>query len=164
MQPFPHPNDASYKIWSRLANWPQRYSSFIWIMTEWQNHRMPEGQGKSSIAPTFSKWGYNDLCAQGRLSSAWASIQSDQSSLSAWRNVGSLATHWAHREGSDQTGWMPRQIWAFAGRTGDFAGFVMMRLMYLASLRKPHEANRKQLTSWWDFPSSPHSHKRFSYS
>ena len=23
---FPHPNDASYRIWSRLANWPQRYS------------------------------------------------------------------------------------------------------------------------------------------
>ena len=26
-QPFPHPNDATHKIWSRLANWPQRYSS-----------------------------------------------------------------------------------------------------------------------------------------
>ena len=42
MQPFPHPNDASYKIWSLLANWPQRYSSFIWIMTEWQDYRMTE--------------------------------------------------------------------------------------------------------------------------
>ena len=58
MQSFPYPNDASYKIWSTLANWPQRYSSFIWIMTEWQNHRIPEGQGKSSIAPIFSKQGY----------------------------------------------------------------------------------------------------------
>ena len=27
MQPFPHPNDATYKIWSRLANWLHRYSS-----------------------------------------------------------------------------------------------------------------------------------------
>ena len=27
MQPFPHPNDATYKIWSRLANWIQRYSN-----------------------------------------------------------------------------------------------------------------------------------------
>ena len=60
MQPSPLPNDASYKIWSRLANWPQRYSSFIWILTEWQNHRILEEQGKSSIAPTFSKLGYND--------------------------------------------------------------------------------------------------------
>ena len=27
-----------------------------------------------------------------------------ESSLSAWRKLGSLATHWAHREDSDQTG------------------------------------------------------------
>ena len=27
IQPFPHPNDATCKIWSRLANWLQRYSS-----------------------------------------------------------------------------------------------------------------------------------------
>ena len=35
-------------------------------------------------------------CAQQRLRSALASAQSDQSSLSAWRSLGSLATHWAH--------------------------------------------------------------------
>ena len=27
MQPFPIPSDATHKIWSRLANWLQRYSS-----------------------------------------------------------------------------------------------------------------------------------------
>ena len=27
MQPFPNPSDATHKIWSRLANWPQRHSS-----------------------------------------------------------------------------------------------------------------------------------------
>ena len=27
MQPFPYPNDATHKIWSRLVNWLQRYSS-----------------------------------------------------------------------------------------------------------------------------------------
>ena len=37
--------------------------------------------------------------------------------LSAWRSIGSLATHWAHSEDSDQTEWMPRLIWVFAGRT-----------------------------------------------
>ena len=41
-----------------------------------------------------TKW----LCAQRRLGSAWASAQSNQSSLSTWRNIGSLATHWAHSE------------------------------------------------------------------
>ena len=40
-----------------------------------------------------------------------------ESSLSAWRKLGSLATHWAHSEDSDQTGRMPRLIWVFAGRT-----------------------------------------------
>ena len=60
-----------------------------------------------------TKW----LCAQRRLRSAWASVQSDQSSLSAWRKLGSLATHWAHSEDSDQTGRMPRLIWVFTGRT-----------------------------------------------
>ena len=49
--------------------------------------------------------------------SAWASTQSDQSSLSAWRKLGSLATHWAHSEDSDQTGRMPRLIWVFADLT-----------------------------------------------
>ena len=33
-----------------------------------------------------------------------------ESSLSAWRNLGSLATHWAHSKDSDQTGRMPRLI------------------------------------------------------
>ena len=40
-----------------------------------------------------------------------------ESSLSAWRKLGSLATHWAHSEDTDQTGWMPRLIWAFTGCT-----------------------------------------------
>ena len=33
-----------------------------------------------------------------------------ESSLSAWRKLGSLATHWAHSEYSDQTGRVPRLI------------------------------------------------------
>ena len=40
-----------------------------------------------------------------------------KSSLSAWKKLGSLATHWAHSKDSDQTGRMPRLIWVFAGRT-----------------------------------------------
>ena len=41
-----------------------------------------------------------------------------ESSLSAWRKLGSLATHWAHREDSDQTGRMPRLIWVFESSLG----------------------------------------------
>ena len=51
-------------------------------------------------------------------------------SLSAWRNLGSLATIWAHGEDSDQTGQMPRLIWVFAGCTGHFVGFDMLPLIF----------------------------------
>ena len=47
-----------------------------------------------------------------------------ESSLFAWRKLGSLATHSAHNKGSDQTGWMPRLHWAYS----HFVGFVMSRL------------------------------------
>ena len=40
-----------------------------------------------------------------------------ESSLSARGSIGSLTTHWADSEDSDQTGRMPRLIWVFAGRT-----------------------------------------------
>ena len=75
------------------------------------------------------------VCAQRRLRSVWASASDEElrmsritskptkwpvrpeSSLSAWRKLGSLATHWVHSEDSDQTGRMPRLICVFAGRT-----------------------------------------------
>ena len=52
----------------------------------------------------YSKWaaaGQNQqygMGAQLRLRSAWAFRQSDQSSLSIWRNIGPLTTYWAHGE------------------------------------------------------------------
>ena len=56
--------------------------------------------------------------------------ESDQFSLSAWRKLGSLPTHWAHIEDYDLTGRMPRLIWVFAGRKDHFVGLVMRRLIY----------------------------------
>ena len=67
----------------------------------------------------------NGLFAQRRVRSAWAS------SLSAWRKLGSLATHWAHSEDSDQTEQKPRLIWVFAGCTCHFVGFVTRPLIFL---------------------------------
>ena len=53
-----------------------------------------------------------------------------ESSLSAWRKLGSLAIRWAHSE--DWSDWrMPRLIWVFAGHTGHFVGFVMRQLISL---------------------------------
>ena len=65
-----------------------------------------------------------------------------ESSLSTWRKLGSLATHWVHSEDSDQTGRMPRLIWVFAGRTlillvlscrgsFQFVSFIMLLLLFL---------------------------------
>ena len=51
-----------------------------------------------------------------------------ESSLSAWRKLWSLATHWAHSEDSDQTWRMPRLVWVFAGRTVTL--LVMRRLLW----------------------------------
>ena len=81
------------------------YSSYL-------TQGLKEQMSRNMTKPT--KW----LCAQQRLRSAWASAQSDQSSLSlsAWRKLGSLATHEVHSEDSDQTGRMPRLICIFAGR------------------------------------------------
>ena len=57
-----------------------------------------------------------------------------ESSLSAWRKLGSLATHWAHSEDSDQTWRMPRLIWVFAGCTLILLFFFILRLMCLSKV------------------------------
>ena len=67
-----------------------------------------------------TKW----LCSQQRLKSAWASAQFDRSSLCAKWVAKDPSFLPADSEDSDQTGWMPRLIWVFAGRTCHFVGFV----------------------------------------
>ena len=52
-----------------------------------------------------------------------------ESSLSAWRKLTSLATHWVHSEDSDQTGRMPSLIWVFAGHTCHFAQMVQNQII-----------------------------------
>ena len=59
-----------------------------------------------------------------------------ESLLSAWRKLGSLATHWAHSENSDQTGQMHRLIRVFAGITCHFVGFITRRLICISSQNK----------------------------
>ena len=62
----------------------------------------------------------NDLWAQWRLRSAWASTQFDQSSLSAWRKLTSLASHLSAQRRLIRL--------ADASCTCHFFGFVMRRL------------------------------------
>ena len=77
----------------------------------------------------------NGMCAQQTLRSAWASAQSlgirpvwSESLLSTWKKLVFLATHWVHREDSDQTGRMPRLIWMFAWHTCHFVGLPRSHL------------------------------------
>ena len=56
-----------------------------------------------------------------------------ESLLSAWRKLGSLATHWVHSKDAVQTRRMPRLIWVFAGCTVILLGFVMRRLISFIS-------------------------------
>ena len=85
----------------------------------------------------------NDLCSQQRLRSA--------SSLCAWRNLGSLATHWAthwaHSEDSDQTGRMARLIWVFAGCTGHF--IVMRRVRIYNFEHRQNCCNYPKIWTIW---------------
>ena len=57
-----------------------------------------------------------------------------ESSLSAWRKLGSLATQWAHSEDSDQTGQMPRVDLSLRWAHTHFVGFVMSRLIFSYAL------------------------------
>ena len=75
-------------VWRDVSRTIRPPSNFFISAASWQNQQ---------------KW----LCAQWRLRSAWASAQSDQSSLSARRKLGSLATFWAHSE--DWSDWVDAQ-------------------------------------------------------
>ena len=70
-----------------------------------------------------------------------------ESSLSAWKKLGSLATHWVHSEDSDQ---MPQLIWVFTGRTCHFVGFVMRRLKYMTCCHLFVKSYVMGRTNFWE--------------
>ena len=98
-----------------------------------------------SLPPSIMKWAtsrqnqQNGMCAQHRLRSAWASVQSDQSSLCAQWVAKDLNFFHADSKDSDQTGRMPRLIGVFAGCTCHFVGFVMRWLKSLGCLERATE-------------------------
>ena len=62
------------------------------------------------------------------LRSVWTFTQSDQSfPCTQCVDKDQKLLH-EDSQGSDQTWWMPRLIWVFAGCTGNFVGFVMWQL------------------------------------
>ena len=87
-----------------------------------------------------------------------------ESSLSAWRKLESLVTHWAHSEDSDQTGRTPRLIWVFAERTTTLSVLYEAAQMFshLWSTSMPNLSNSESDTvvvvfSFWSVTSVVHS-------
>ena len=70
----------------------------------------------------------NGMFAQRRLRSAWASAQSALSLRCPHEESLGPELPTERTAKTDQTGWMPRLIWVFAGRTFIFVRFVMRRL------------------------------------
>ena len=93
-----------------ISDWP-----FIEPMEYWSGKNRI-WSGKSQGILLLTEGGHPVTCAPTQISLGI---------LYARRNLGSLATHSAHSEDSDQTGLMPRLIWVFAGCTGHFVGFVV---------------------------------------
>ena len=69
----------------------------------------------------------NYLCAKRRLRAACVFIQSDQSLLCALLVAKDPNLLQVDSEVIDQTGRMLKLIWVFAGHTGHFIGFVILR-------------------------------------
>ena len=116
--------------------WFSHFYGQFWFTQEWPSNRANWAHKKilpfsidqlSRCMTKPTKW---QVCpAKTKISLGICSVWSE-SSMSAWRNLGSLATHWVHCEDTDQTGWMPRLIWVFAGHTGHFVYCVVLRLNY----------------------------------
>ena len=94
-------------------------SADIWQSVSWElvSHNSHFSSTSEQFQLKYEPLHYKtNLCAQWKL----RSTQSDQSLCYPWRNTGLLTTYWAHsedsdQEDSDQTGWMPKLSWVFAG-------------------------------------------------
>ena len=72
-----------------------------------------------------------------------------ESSLCAWWVKEPVLLH-ADSEDSDQTGWMPRLIWVFSGRTDHFVGFVVrwLRFIEVAAHQALPALDKSWILSW----------------
>ena len=85
---------------------------------------LPSTTGDSTSAQDLAKGMALYLSRSTTKQTKWLVRPADLSLLSAWRNIGSLAILRLHSEDSDQSGPMPRLI--FAERTCHFVGFVVL--------------------------------------
>ena len=137
-------------IWSMYNLFPRDLTPFIFfadICCSWTSGlNEPQHDETNKMA-----------CAPSKDRSACASAQSDQrlrcpheEALGPWLSTERTAK-------TDQSGWMLRLIWAFAGRTGHFVDFVMLWLkwdlnsvthpsLYFSLEQKPYVLDLKHFT------------------
>ena len=75
-----------------------------------------------------------------------------ESSLSAWRKLGSLATHWVHSKDSDQTGQMPRLSLCWAHRSFCLFCHEAAQIVFFTRAKSSAESERVHWTWRWKFP------------
>ena len=108
-----------YFFFRALPSWREKLQNLIkkrqMSWEDWKNLRMKNWKRSSKLRHDKT----NKMAVRPAKTQISLGIRPvwSESLLSAWRKFGSLATHWAHSEDSDQTGWMPRLIWVFAERT-----------------------------------------------
>ena len=113
---------ATLLVLSRSGSFWDHYSNFLGVRTfrNFTVHLLNSSKQDSSFEPPHNKTNkmakWHVRPAKTHISLGICPVWSE-SSLSTWRKLGTLATHWAHSEDSDQTGRMPRPIWVFVGRT-----------------------------------------------
>ena len=105
-----------FSRWNKIQSYTEK---FKYPLCKFWVHIISNRQSclQTKFEPPHDKINKNGMCTsedsdQLGIRPVWSVF-----SLSAWRKLGPLATHWAHSEDSDQTGRTPRLIWVFAGRT-----------------------------------------------
>ena len=116
-------SSATHRAHCEDSDQTGRTPRLIWVFAGCTDHFVEYVYvNLSRLTTKPTKW---PLCpAKTQISLGICPVWSE-SSLSTWRSIGSSVIHWAHCKDSDQTGWMSRLIWVFAGPTDHFVGFVM---------------------------------------
>ena len=78
-----------------------------------------------------------------------------ESSLIAWRKLGSLTSHWVPSKDSDQTGRMSKLFWVFAERT---------LILLVLSCRGPYQCACISFLHYYTIPSNSRARAIFTFS
>ena len=104
MQPFPHPSDTTHKIWSRLANWLQRYSSLkVWTTDDDGRRRRTDDRPLVYYKLTLWAFGSGELKKkQTKNKKTKQTKKKQQQQQQKQKNKQTKKTTWTYNEDSDQ--------------------------------------------------------------